>query len=210
MLLKILNRTHDCELTTFAGLSPYSNYEFRWREDLQTYVYSPSSQEEIDDIFGLAKFKQFPYIFSAVFNGVTTTGSNGIQQVESRAPSIRPYVKPENYAEFPAVDLLGLSRDLGFEPQGDHANCDNLKRQIHAYCMGRAWAIEEHKQLQARIAEMERKVRESEVRLAVFSVPAIEPPASQPAPPAPSVPVRRKPGPKPGSKRRSYAEPQPA
>lgn len=200
-----MGRTHDGEVTQFSGLDNL-NYEFRWNPILEAYVYPPRSQAEVDNLLGLAKFKEFPYLFSVIYFDATvgsgTTSQDKSSSAVFMAPTIRPYIKPDNYAEFPAVDLLGLARDLGFEPQGDQANCDNLKRQIHANCIGRAWAIEELRQLREQVKAMEAKVRETEVKLAVFSVPTA---VTEPAAPATSVSVRRKPGPKPGSKRRSYA-----
>lgn len=183
MLLKIANENYsNTQFRTFGDVAN-NQHVFEWNAEIGAYCYEPKSQQESDEIISSNWISlNNPWRIAPVWNGqpgtkasVPTTNTSAIATFK-----IPPYVRPEIYAEYPVRDLLDLCADAGFIPEGDQNGADNLRRQLHRYYEGRAWAVEDMKRLRERIAELEKKV----------SLPASAPLAAKPVE-APKAHVKR-------------------
>lgn len=154
ILIKILNESREgMSHRDMGGLSGI-NYRFDWSDTHSSWVYEAKTQVEIDDIIQVNFIANFPWRFSfimpsEIFEAKPAAPGEEVEHVYRPVPAIAPWVAPTKYASFPAIDLVDLARNCGFTPQGSHTDTNNLRMQLDAYMVGRAFAMEEIKRVRA-------------------------------------------------------------
>ena len=132
-------------------------HPFYWNDAVGAYCYEPKDQKESDDIIASNwVFLKFPWRVAPVWeHGVGSVKTPEAVKAEVSKAIIPPYVNPTLYDAYPVRDLLDLCADAGFTPEGDQADPDNLRRQLHRYYEGRAWASEEMRRVREKMAAVE-------------------------------------------------------
>lgn len=162
MLLKIANENKGPYPFLTIGDIASVQHVFNWNDEHGAYCYAPRSAKECEDICAVNwTFIGFPWRIVPVFGAADVpamvvhhgggAGSPNRVSVGVAVAKIPPYIRPEIYASYPVDDLLLLSRDCGFEPEGE-PEAESLKRQLARWCQGRAWANEEVRRLQLELA----------------------------------------------------------
>jgi hypothetical protein len=173
MFLKLVNEPRSAGYDT-RTIGDTANVErvFTWNDQHQAYCYEPTSQQESDDIIATNWVcLRMPWRIAPVIEGSCGRPVAQAAPVAKGPVRIPPYVKPELYNEYPQADLLLLCTDAGFTPEGNLGDTDNLKRQLHRYYEGRAWAAEEIRQLRTKIKEAP-----AIVTTVTVTPPTVEPP----------------------------------
>lgn len=187
MYLKIVNENRGWSPIMTLGDVANVQHVFTWNDAHQAYSYAPTSQEESDNIIATNwQFAKFPWRVAPIIeSGPTAIAGAAPAPIASGPPKIPPYVKPELYAEYPLADLLLLCADAGFTPEGNQTDIDSVRRQLHRYYEGRAWASEEIKQLRAKVETKSSPVEVPTSTLTTKTIVTVIPEADAPdvAPP---------------------------
>jgi len=174
ILIKILNESREGMSHRDMGGISGINYRFDWSTAHGSWVYEAKTQVEIDDIIQVNFLPKFPWRFSFIMPDGAAPGAPSSSEPGAEAyrplPNIAPWVAPSRYASYPAIDLLDLARNCGFTPQGSHTDTLNLRMQLDAYMVGRAFALEESKRLRR---ENEDLVKRFEGKPEIAPAPAL-------------------------------------
>ena len=200
ILLKILGESHQGMSHRDMGGISGINYRFDWEPKHGAFTYEAQTQEQIDDIIQVNFLPNFPWRFSFIMpdGEPRPAAADGEEKPPVYEPvaKIAPWVAPGKYASYPPVDLVELAKNCGFSPQGSLEDPVNLREQLDAYMVGRAFALEENKRLRKENDEMHRLLEKAPPAPSAPAPVALapEPPAPAPSPePAaePSAPVPR-------------------
>jgi hypothetical protein len=176
-LLKVVNEPKGAMPFLTLGDTANREHVFNWNEAVGAYCYVPTSQQESDDIIATNWTNlRFPWRIAPVMvDDATLKSVTGGVKLPVSTSVIPPFVRRELYEAYPLQDLLMMCADCGFVPEGPADNEDNVKRQLHRYYEGRAWAVEEQRRLKERVAELEKNTGQAgsaAVRLDALKVAA--------------------------------------
>jgi hypothetical protein len=177
MLLKIVNenRSEGYDIRTIGDVAN-NQHVFTWDNTHGAYCYEPTSQQESDDIIATNWVcLRMPWRIAPVIEGSCAQPVAQAASAPKGPVKIPPYVKPELYNDYPKEDLLLLCTDAGFTPEGNRDDVDNLRRQLHRYYEGRAWAAEEIKQLREKA-----KAAPAVITSVTITPPTVSAPAEAP------------------------------
>lgn len=153
-LLKVFNESKGSHPFLVLGDSASHEHVFTWNDEAQAYCYEPANQQESDDIVSTNWLNlRMPWRVGPVMIDGLPQSPKAAAVVASTA-RIPPYVRPELYANYPLLDLSMMFTNEGIAPEGNLEDVDNMKRQLHRYYEGRAWAIEENRRLKGEVARL--------------------------------------------------------
>lgn len=161
LLLKIINENRDqYDTPKSIDTKDRRQHLFRWNTEVGAYCNEPPDQAAIDQILELNwTFPQIPWRYSVVWVGGGLPAAAGeVPMAKPGSAFIPPFVRQELYASYPLDDLKALCRDCGFPIQGNAEDEHNLKSQLAAYYVGRAWAVEELRRARESEDEMRKRV----------------------------------------------------
>lgn len=160
MLLKLANENFgNTQFRTF-GDAANNQHVFEWNKEHGAYCYQPKSQQESDDIISTNwLYLRCPWRVAPIWDGVAAEPTLRPKREQiAYVGKIPPYVRPELYADYPLADLRLMCEDAGIAVEGDPESTDNVRRQLHRYYEGRAWAVEEVKRLKEQVEALKAKV----------------------------------------------------